>query len=513
MTLWSPARADHFPPPAGGPDRREGAGWGPQSWPRVWPSHSHRSPASTEPTVQRHLHHLFPAPWPGGGQGSPQAARVDRALWAKPQSPQPLQGEWIRAPKLPRGGGWHHPDISGMQTGGDRAQHRRQTKPGLLTTKSARLCSHPHLVPEMSPRAPGKHSCTVHCRDKPDGKHTHTGRGGEVYSLDLLTRLFTPDKACVLHGPPLSSGHGNNQEAHCPHVTLERVVPKCSSVPAVLGAAGGDAPGTLRHQPTRGNRAAPRHHRKPTSLQEADAASTRWFLEMVAAPGTPLLKKCWKRELVNQNTEAHAAGSVAPAKRIPHAQILRFPSRRPRALLPSTLGGTWGRNDGPILQVSQLRPRHKASGPRSPVFPGPVFPHHLQEGTWKARGSQEVRTSSFCKQSYRGHHLSGVGPRLVWSWQAPGIISLQPHNPPVEEEAVSPQETPRQQETCQSHTPGNNGPQVPASTWLPPTPPAGDCHWSIPAYDPTLQVHQPPRPSAAGSGAENTPVPFYRQRS
>lgn len=52
MTLWSPARADHFPPPAGGPDRREGAGWGPQSWPRVWPSHSHRSPASTEPSSE-----------------------------------------------------------------------------------------------------------------------------------------------------------------------------------------------------------------------------------------------------------------------------------------------------------------------------------------------------------------------------------------------------------------------------------------------------------------------------
>lgn len=121
-----------------------------------------------------HLHHLFPAPWPGGGQGSPQAARVDRALWAKPQSPQPLQGEWIRAPKLPRGGGWHHPDVSGMQTGGERAQHRRHTKPGLPTTKPIRLCSHPHLVPEMSPHAPGKHSCTVHCRDKPDGKHTHT---------------------------------------------------------------------------------------------------------------------------------------------------------------------------------------------------------------------------------------------------------------------------------------------------------------------------------------------------
>lgn len=179
--------------------------------------------------------------------------------------------------------------------------------------------------------------------------HTHEGRGGEVYSLDLLTRLFTPDKACVLHGPPLSSGHGNNQEAHCPHVTLQWVIPKCSSVPAVLGAAGGDAPGTLRHQPTQGNRDAPKHHRKPTSLQEADAASTRWFLEMVAAPGTPLLKKCWKRELVNQNTETHAArGSVAPAKRIPHAQILRFPSRRPEA------GGPIGTSDAP--EPSSLPP-------------------------------------------------------------------------------------------------------------------------------------------------------------
>lgn len=64
--------------------------------------------------------------------------------------------------------------------------------------------------------------------------HTHGGCGRCGLQPGFAARLFTPDKACVLHGPPLSSSHRNNQEVHRPHRTLQRVIPS-SSLPAALG--------------------------------------------------------------------------------------------------------------------------------------------------------------------------------------------------------------------------------------------------------------------------------------
>lgn len=162
-----------------------------------------------------------------------------------------------------------------------------------------------------------------------------------VYSLDSLTRLFTPDKAHVLRGPPLSSGQGNSQEAQRPHVTLQRVIPQCPSLPAALRVVGGEAPGISRHRPTQSCRDALGHRRQPTWLGEADAASAGWFPETITAPGTPLLKERQRRGLVNQTQRLTESGAWRlPSRMSPHTQIPGFPCgdpRCPRVFLPSTV--------------------------------------------------------------------------------------------------------------------------------------------------------------------------------
>ena len=159
-----------------------------------------------------------------------------------------------------------------------------------------------------------------------------------VYSLDSLT--FTPDKARVLRGPPLSSGQGNSQEAQRPHVTLQRVVPQSPSLPAALWVVGGEAPGISRHRPTQSGRDAPGHRRQPTWLGEADAG---WFPEMITAPGTPLLKERQRRGPVNQTQRLRESGAWRlPSRMSPHTQIPGFPfgdPSHPRVFLPSTV--TW----------------------------------------------------------------------------------------------------------------------------------------------------------------------------
>lgn len=121
------AWADHFPPPAGGPGGREGAGRGPQSWSRARPGHGHRAAASAEPTVQWPPHCLFPGPQSSGRPGSCQAARVDRALGGLKESGLGVpnnQGRWASSPRR-----------IGMQGGPERARGNAD-RAGLVTPES-----------------------------------------------------------------------------------------------------------------------------------------------------------------------------------------------------------------------------------------------------------------------------------------------------------------------------------------------------------------------------------------
>lgn len=199
---------------------------------------------------------------------------------------------------------------------------------------------------------------------------------GEVYSLDLLTPLFTPRRGARPPRPAPPLPRWNPQEAHCPHTDAR---PGRSA-----GGTAGKAPGAWPPMQKKPN--LPETRRKPTSLLNANAAPG------CASGGQSRLQGRWATAGQGENAPPSPSGTrpgtCQPERRLPRQRqggsrrtdyantdpstqtpsgfrCSRGTSDAPGAFLPSPLEAP--RDDGPILQVGPLRRNlSRAPGPRLP---------------------------------------------------------------------------------------------------------------------------------------------------